>query len=182
MFSVIEYIRQRKSEVNNIRFNNVKEIEKYYQKQLSAGNLKVFKDIKTKGGKTLDVEISADLESAANALQNMIQNNLANYFRHYDPVAYHPRTGEFANSVMVEMTSDKEAKVYFGPGATRSERRAYLPALWNDGWKHKSGSHKDVYRFGWFEGTGFIDDAIEEAKKDKRFANIQITPVYGSPY
>jgi len=175
-----------------VRFSNKADMVKAFSKDMKAGNMG--KSLINAGGDSYDEVTGRNLESAAVMLRSIIQKNLHNYFTHNISASaagwgdYQGRTGKLIDSVSVEMLSHDKARVYFGEGAWRDSlwyggsQRGYLPELLNDGWHVTSGWHMDIKDFGYFDGIGFIDDAIEEARNDPMFQGIEIIPALNSPF
>jgi len=161
------------------------------QKKINSGDKRALASVTGRAGKSLSNTLDKKLESTANDMKNILQKWIEYYFRLYTPSIYR-RTGAFVNSLEVEVSpSDNglpQARVFFGKGAVRdslwhgSSQQGYLPALLNDGWRVKGGWHRNIPHFGHFQGVGFMESAVAEAKNNPRFAGIEIVLNLNSPY
>lgn len=135
----------------------------------------VLKDAKT-NGKSFDDKISADqkdlAEEYAKELQRLILENLRVYYRSYNPVK-HKRTYQQLNIFDNINYVYGPNEITFGFSSSAMQKNAvksdphmsFVPHLLNYGWRVKGA--KDKYagngnRFLRFEGSFFIDNAIEE--------------------
>lgn len=171
-----------------IKINNMNELIKDFKTRINGGDKTAIDSLKSENGIGFS-KINKDvLKTAAEALKFYLQKWILNYYNSYYPSVY-PRTGQFYDSLLVNVTSidgKLTAKVYFDDNKVirdsiwtdknPNQPKGYLPALLNDGWKVTKGGHKDIHRFGFFEGTHFIEAAIKDAENDPKFKNIHIIP------
>ncbi len=170
-----------------MRFKHANDIGKFIQSKLNSGDIGALKGFKDAKGNALPLVSQTELEEAANALKDYLYNRIKDYFDSYDPSVYE-RTGAFLESLQVEpVTRDgiQSFRVFFGEGAVRDslwdgQPQGDLPALLNDGYQVSSGWHKGIPHFGFFEGFGFIQSAIDDAAIDDRFKNLRIINNSGS--
>ncbi len=172
-----------------MRFKSSSDMARYIQQQINSGNtdaLKSFKD--KKGNAAIPVVSSSELQEAADALKQYLYNRLKDYFDSYSPVEYQ-RTGKLLESLRVEpVTRDgvQSYRVFFDQsGAVRDslwdgQPQGDLPALLNDGYQVSSGWHRGIEHFGFFEGFGFIQNAMDDALVDPRFKGVKIEYNAGS--
>ena len=166
------------------QIRNMSELIKAVQHDINSG-----KTVKNAKGSTLGIVTEAKLKEAAEALKEYLQKWIRNYFDNYSP-AIDNRTGQFLDSVMVEVTSTGgklSSRVYFDDSKSYRDSlwggsQAYIPATLNDGWQVKSGWHKNIHHFGYFEGARFMEAAVEEAKNDPRFKGINIVMHTDNPW
>jgi len=154
-------------------------------------------DIKNKNKSTyegLGLKDSNELKFIANILKEYIRDSLQYYFDNYHATSangwgyrfkgedryYGGRTGQLLESILVNVDENTfTAKVYFDDSKAWRDSlwdgsRAYLPSILNDGYQVKSGFHKHIRHFGYFEGARFIEAGIMMAKKDPLFKDVDI--------
>ena len=168
------------------RFRNCNDITKYYQNLVNTGRVDELKSSLSKAdteGFSIELVSEKELTEAANALKGYLQNFLKQYFDSYDPKIYE-RTGGLLNSIIVDVVQngDKlQARLTFDPtsitgksvfeGGSDGDKVLLL----DQGWQvTKDVWFKDIEHFGFFDGIGFIKNAVDSALSDPRFTNIEI--------
>lgn len=150
------------------QFRNMAELVEYFNKGIKSNDEKVVEQLER------SIPNEEDLEAAANSLKEFLEAKIQAYYNSYSPVVY-KRTNGLLNSVRAEMVSSNQARVYFDSGLVAGRDGTYNKAmLIGQGWVVDSGRHQDIYRWGFFEGVRFIEEAIAEAQNDEEFANIEI--------
>lgn len=177
------------------KFRNMAEIVKYYTAEAKKANSSALPtEIKN-----AIVPSKETVEEAAKEFVKILKSKIRYYFDttnskwSKDERGNHERESRrFENSVKYKVYKENgvwNAKVYFDDKARGGKGGAvwrkslynndyggigYLPALLDEGWQVKKGSHKDIPNFGYFRGAGFIAKAISEAKTQDKFASIKI--------
>ena len=123
--------------------------------------------------------LEGTLRQEAERLKKCIEDEIQKYYDSYSPIMY-SRTGAFQNSVeiedMVNMNIDvgqMSIMVGFNDDAYHPSLfggdKGYVPALINDGWSWKNQPQTSIYRFTYFDGTGFFERAIAEFLSDNPY-------------
>ena len=118
------------------------------------------------------------LDSAARQLVKYLQEGIDAYYGSYSPKMYKPRTGGLKRSISVwdiaEITINGDTasiEVFFNDNAFHRSlgnhpHMSDVVSLINYGWKVQNGSHRNVPRFGYYEGYHFIEDAVAKFNAD----------------
>ena len=166
-----------------MRFNNANEVAKYYQGLVDSGKGDKLKADLGASGEGIPLVTAAELSAAADALKNYLVKYLERYYASYSPEVYE-RTGQLLDSVNIEMTESDgkmQARVFFDSSMTTGASvfggaSGDKVALIDKGWAVGADNwFADIYRFGHFDGVGFIASAIGDAQSDPRFENIEIS-------
>ena len=146
-----------------MRFKNASDITKYYQKLVNEGRADELKASISGAvaGATISLVSEKELKEAADALKGFLLSHIKRYFDSYSPVIYQ-RSGEFLNSIMVEITKDSgklRARVYFDSSKTIRDSffdggaQGDTVLLLDRGWQvQKDVWFKDIEHFGYFDG------------------------------
>lgn len=172
-----------------MRFKNESEMVKYFQKQLDNGNTEAFKSSKNNMN-GIPVVSKTELQEAAVILKEYLYKRIKDYFDSYDPSVYE-RTGKFLDSLEVEpiqVDGVQSYRVFFDNSKVIRDSMfggspGFLPDLLDSGWTvGENVSFRNIPHLGFFEGAGFISNAIADAENDERFKGINITFNAGSPF
>lgn len=123
------------------------------------------------------------LQNESRRLKNILQKHIENYYNSYSPTVYHrgQHGGNLLNSLSVDdvctvssngmkliMSINVNENAIHNSIIDNSEANAFW--LMNDGWQvRKETWFKDVYRFGYFEGAHFVENAIEEFEQTSKY-------------
>lgn len=123
------------------------------------------------------------LQNEAKRLKDILQKNIEDYYHSYSPTVYQRRQhgGNLldslslddvcaisANGMKLTMNININENAIHNSILDDSEANAFW--LVNDGWKvAKNVWFKDVYRFGYFEGAHFVEDAVEEFERTSKY-------------
>ena len=122
------------------------------------------------------------LQSESQRLKGLLQKHIELYYEHYRPKVYD--RGNHGGNLHSALTVDDACKISISGKATisievndnaihnsildGSEANSFW--LLNDGWSvKKDGWFKDIYRFGYYEGAHFVEDAVEEFEKTSKY-------------
>lgn len=144
-------------------FKNLQDLLSYVSKEASSGKGQLGKDIAEEKRKLA--------EEYVQELQELILANLQAYYNSYSPVR-HKRTYQqldIFNNVGLQYDSG-EVTFGFGPSAMQENavrsnpHMSFVPHLLNSGWRLRGAKNYRGRgnRFMYFEGSFFIDNAIEE--------------------
>jgi len=126
------------------------------------------------------------LESETRRFADILQKNIDNYYSSYIPAVYVRGNfgGNLKNSVSVNdiciFSSNNKvitAEILINENAIHNSVLNNEPAnafwLINDGWHVKKDVwFKDIYRFGHFEGTDFVENSINEFNQSNKYGII----------
>lgn len=123
------------------------------------------------------------LEKETMRLKNILQDKIENYYNFYSPTVYQrgQHGGNLHNALSVDNICNISAdgtkltmNIIINENAIHnsildnSEANSFW--LLNDGWNVKKNVwFKDVYRFGYYEGVHFVEDAVEEFEKTSKY-------------
>lgn len=118
--------------------------------------------------------VQNELKKHARILANCILEELNKVYSGYSPKVYE-RTYDLHNSVEIDDTLKVEVgtkgttlsmRVYFDDGAIHSSlygNNVNMAELLNNGWTIKKDVwFKDIYHFGYYEGSHYIEKAIQK--------------------
>ena len=100
----------------------------------------------------------------AQQLRSWINRFIAIYYDNYSPAVYQ-RTYVFRNSLEMPEIVNEEAVIRFDSKMARHKSLfgggyGYVPSLINYGWRWRRQPSKPIYRFTYYEGDHFLEDAI----------------------
>lgn len=123
------------------------------------------------------------LQNETKRLKNILQREIDDYYTTYSPKVY--KRGQHGGNLRRSLSADEVCDVSAnGKKLTMSIKinenaihesiidGSEANAFWliNDGWKVKKDVwFKDIYRFGYYEGAHFVEDAVEEFKKTSKY-------------
>lgn len=144
--------------------------------------LKSINPLDLKYGKT-NLTYRQVLQNEARRFKNILQQKIEDYFASYSPVVYErgKHGGNLRDSLSVDdvcristngtkliMSVDITDNAIHNSILDGSEANAFW--LLNDGWTVKKDVwFKDVYRFGYYEGAHFVEDAVEEFERTSKY-------------
>jgi hypothetical protein len=160
-------------------FSNQKDLEKYLRSQMKKGGTSGFVD---------QAKMRNILNSEAIRFFNILYNEMQKVYD-YTPVYPEHRSGQFGESLRmgtVEINGNNlSIPIWFDETTSthdsimKSGEPGYVPILLNYGhrWKSNSGH---AYRFSFFEGYSFVENAITEFNKNNKYGLIiEIKAEYG---
>lgn len=123
------------------------------------------------------------LQNEAKRLKSILQKNIEDYYNSYSPAVYQrgQHGGNLLDSLSLDDVCDISAdgmkltiNININENAIHnsilddSEANAFW--LVNDGWKVKKDVwFKDVYRFGYYEGAHYVENAVEEFERTSKY-------------
>lgn len=123
------------------------------------------------------------LQNETRRLKDILQRKIEDYYNSYSPKVYDRGNhgGNLRNSLSVDDVCTVSANgmklimnIKINDNAIHnsilddSEANSFW--LLNDGWSVKKDVwFKDIYRFGYYEGAHFVEEAIEEFEKTSRY-------------
>ena len=123
------------------------------------------------------------LQQEAKRLKSILQKNIENYYNSYSPVVYDrgQHGGNLLDSLSLDdvctvssdgtklnMTININENAIHKSLIDNSEANAFW--LMNDGWQvRKETWFKEVYRFGYYEGAHYVEDAVEEFERTSKY-------------
>ena len=123
------------------------------------------------------------LERETKRLKDLLQKYIEDYYSSYSPVVYErgKHGGNLhdalsvddmcsisANGMKLTMNINVNDNAIHNSILDDSEANSFW--LLNDGWSVKKDVwFKDIYRFGYYEGAHFVEEAIEEFEKTSRY-------------
>ena len=119
--------------------------------------------------------VEEEMRSAATRMVDYIQEGINDYYASYSPVVY-KRTHQLKYSVLysdigsVKYSSRKamitiEPNYWIWHNSLPFGGRGHVSNVFkliDAGWFVLNGSHAYIYRFGWYEGFGFMRSAIDK--------------------
>ena len=125
-----------------------------------------------------EIDARRALESEGRGLEMIARKVWNNYLGSYSPKAY-ARKGNSeksiklgkvfridANTFGIELTFVNDL-VYHDSVISPSQPKGHSIMLISKGWKVRKGRHKNVYRFGYYEGFDYIGKVISEFNNGK---------------
>lgn len=124
------------------------------------------------------------LRNEIHRFKDILQKYMLAYYNSYSPVVYERGEweGNFLDSLTVDDTVEMSAngkqlicKVIINENAihkSRVTKTKYANAFWllEDGWSvNENVPFADIYRFGYFEGAHFVENAVQEFNSTNRY-------------
>lgn len=130
-----------------------------------------------------EAEVKRLLLEEGRRLEKIAKQIWQKYLDSYEPVEY-IRTGKSMQSIQlgqVERLSPLEYGIRlnfvddlaYHDSVFKGGKQGHAIMLISSGWKVKKGWHKNIYRFGYYEGFNVIEKIISEFEKSKP-PNIQV--------